>query len=125
MSDKIEVGDRVRAPGKSEGGTVLAIDDLLIAKDRLDDRYWVKFDDGAYQTWWRPNLTRIEPEPVVLRPKYRVGERVRTNALRLNITPDMSYVISRPAVGYEVESGGWLPESLLEPVPEPCPECGK
>jgi len=114
MSDAIKVGDRVRGIRSGYDWVVMGID---------GDMAWLKSDDGEYTERLCKVLARIEPEPVALTPKYPVGERVQTEPLRLIATADNIYVVKAPAVGYELESGGWLPESLLFPVPEPCPTC--
>jgi len=119
MSDKIEVGDRVRTTWGEEGIV------LGIHTNSSGERWlWTEFDK-SHQCWGFTDeqFTRIEPEKVVLTPKYAVAQRLRTSPLRLNITADNIYVVKSPAVGYELESGGWLPESLLFPVPTPCPTC--
>ena len=113
MSNAIKVGDRVWASGLGDG-RMLAIH---------DDYGWVLWNTHDHCTARLDSLTRIEPEPVTLRPRYGMGQRVRTDSLRLTVTPDNIYVVKSPAVGYELESGGWLPESLLFPVPTPCPTC--
>ena len=110
---EIKVGDRVLNPGFGER-TVVAVD---------GNSAWIRDKDGWQCVAKLSNLTRIEPEPVTLRPRYGMGQRVRTDSLRLTVTPDNIYVVKSPAVGYELESGGWLPESLLFPIPAPCPTC--
>ena len=118
MSDAIKVGDRVKWGNIDIRATVLA----LAGKWAwiLQDNY--PSDDG-YTSARLDTLTHIELEPVTLRARYGVGQRVQTDSLRLTVTPDNIYVVKSPAVGYELESGGWLPESLLFPIPTPCPTC--
>ena len=119
MND-IKVGDRVHDFCYGNG-TALA---LHLA---ADGECWVWSEYDKPKTCYGTritDLTHIEPEPVVLTPKYAVAQRLRTSPLRLNTTADNIYVVKGPVVGYELESGGWLPESLLSPIPDPCPECG-
>ena len=113
MSDAIKVGDRVETLGHRTG----------YVQGIYGNRAWVLFASHELNTLYLSDLTRIEPEPVTLRARYGVGQRVQTDSLRLTVTPDNIYVVKSPAVGYELESGGWLPESLLFPVPTPCPTC--
>ena len=113
MSDTIKVGDRVR--GASFGnGTVIG---LHTAKDG-GSWAWVEYDDEPDCFGSKvQNLTRIEPEPVMLRPKYKKDERVRTKGGR-EITVD------RVFIGYESQPClEWWEEDQLEPAPEPCPKC--
>ena len=118
MSDAIKVGDRVLFGPKADSSPHIVA--AIIGEDA-----WVKPTFYVGMGFIQPldSLTRIEPEKVVLTPKYAVAQRLRTSPLRLNITADNIYVVKGPVVGYELESGGWLPESLLFPIPEPCPTC--
>ena len=115
MNDKIKVGDRVRGNHGGAAWTVVGIG---------GNTAWLRAGKDNYTVRLLEVLTRIEPEKVVLTPKYAVAQRLRTSPLRLNTTADNIYVVKGPVVGYELESGGWLPESLLSPIPDPCPECG-
>jgi hypothetical protein len=115
MNDTIKVGDRVRGKATGRKYLVLAI---------YEDMAWILHEEtDLTSSVGFQYLTRIEPEKVALTPKYVVAQRLRTSPLRLNITADNIYVVKGPVVGYELESGGWLPESLLFPIPEPCPTC--
>ena len=111
MSDKIEVGDRVRISvyGGFHDATVLALD---------ADWAWVlqDHDRRGYTSVPLAKLTRIEPEKVVLTPKYAVGREVQFQG--------GIYSIEKVVVAYELT--GWFglrAEDSLEPAPEPCPKC--
>ena len=103
MNDTIRVGDRAIAHGKT--GIVVGL-----------CHRWAWIDDGGGRplTYEVNNLTRIEPEPVTLRPKYAVGQEVLCDGLGIS-------TINGVFVGYTVkEHGGiWL-NGDLEAVPEPC-----
>ena len=66
------------------------------------------------------DLTRIEPEKVVLTPRFAVGQRLRLRGDHSHI-----FIADRIEILYQ-DSGNpmqsWY-EDALEPVPEPCPEC--
>jgi len=104
MSD-INVGDRVKHI-RSALVDVCAID---------GNKLWVKDPHGNHWTTTVSLLTRIEP--VVLTPKYSVGQTV-------NCIGQGKVQVTGVEVGYHIEKwGGLWPESLLEPVPTPCPTC--
>ena len=107
MNDTIKVGDRVWASGLGDG-RMLAIH---------DDYGWVLWNTHDHCTARLDSLTRIEPEPVTLRPKYVVEQRVRTAQNKTET------VIKGIFITYETTNLGTWDEAELEPVPEPCPEC--
>ena len=114
MSSKIDVGDRVRSICH-DSGTVLALHTAEDGKEWA----WVQWHDEYYECFGvkLSDLTRIEPETVTLRPRYGVGERV-------NFIGQGKVQLAGVEVGYHIEKwGGLWPESLLEPVPTPCPTC--
>ena len=105
--NEIKAGDKVLNPGFGER-TVVAVD---------GNSAWIRDKDGWQCVAKLSNLTRIEPEPVVLTPKYGVGQRV-------NFIGQGKVHLAGVEVGYHIEKwGGLWPESLLEPVPEPCDKC--
>ena len=108
MNDTIKVGDRVRTRSDCEV-IVLGID---------GGRAWVRYTEtGVHHEVCMSTLTHIEPEPVTLTPKYGVGQRV-------NFIGQGKVQLAGVEVGYHIEKwGGLWPESLLEPVPTPCPLC--
>jgi len=106
MND-IKVGDRVRGIRSGNDWVVMGID---------GDLAWLKSDEGEYTERFCEVLTRIEPEPVVLTPKYAVGQEVK---FRGGIYP----IETVQAVYYLT---GWLgshSEDSLEPAPGHCPKC--
>lgn len=109
MSDEIKVGGRVQTTTYGEEGTVLAV---------YKDWAWIDFGGPSPCMLVRKFLTLISPDPVTLTPKYRVGQNMRFQG--------GIYPIEKVVVAYELT--GWFGlrgEDNLEPVPEPCPECGK
>ena len=107
MND-IKVGDRVRGIRSGNDWVVMGID---------GDMAWLKSDGGEYTERFCKVLTRIEPEKVVLTPKYSVGQRV-------NCIGQGKVQVTGPEVGYHIEGwGGLWPESLFEFLPEPCDKC--
>jgi len=104
MNDEIKVGDRVWASGLGDG-RMLAIH---------DDYGWVLWNTHDHCTARLDSLTRIEPEPVTLTPKFKMGQEVLCDGLGIS-------TINGVFVGYTVkEHGGiWL-NGDLEAVPEPC-----
>ena len=114
MSDKIEVGDRVHDFCYGNG-TVLA---LHLA---LDGECWVWSEYDKPKTCYGTritDLTRLDPEPVTLTPKYAVGQEVKFQGGIYSIS------IEKVVVAYELT--GWFglrAEDSLEPAPEPCPKC--
>jgi len=113
MSDKIKVGDRVRISVYDgfHDATVLALD---------ADWAWVlqDHDRRGYTSVSLAKLTLISPEPVTLRAKYGVGQRVRSTLTGL------TYTIKGPIrATYRMTNGFVVDESNLEPVPTPCPTC--
>ena len=107
MSDAIKVGDRVETLGHRTG----------YVQGIYGNRAWVLFASHELNTLYLSDLTRIEPEPVVLTPKYGVGQRV-------NFIGQGKVHLAGVEVGYHIEKwGGLWAESLLEPIPEPCPTC--
>jgi len=105
-----QVGDRVRLDNKSGPYSVICLE---------GKRAWVKSDGGCYYTFLIATLTRIEPEPIALTPKYAVGESVRTAQNKTET------VIKGIFITYETTNLGTWDECELEPVPEPCDKCGK
>jgi len=107
MNDTIRVGDRVWASGLGDG-RMLAID---------GNYGWVLWNTHDHCTARLDSLTRIEPEPVTLRPKYAVGEKVRIKSIAGCAGES---VVSRPSLFYDLGWRGWWREDKLEPVPESC-----
>ena len=112
MSDKIEVGDRVRISvyGGFHDATVLALD---------ADWAWVlqDHDRRGYTSVPLAKVTRIEPEPVTLTPKFKLGEK---------ICPRDGYpqTILAVSVSYRLAPNGtWWGEEEVDLVPTPCPTC--
>jgi hypothetical protein len=106
MNDTIRVGDRVQNTFSTEAhGTVLAAG---------PDWLYVQYDNGHNEAWLTGNCRRIEPEPVTLTPKFKMGQEVLCDGLGIS-------TINGVFVGYTVkEHGGiWL-NGDLEAVPEPC-----
>ena len=113
MSDKIKVGDRVEA--RVYGRATVIGEHIAFGGKRW---LWIEYDSGheCYGVQ-ATQLTRIEPEPVVLTPKYGVGQRV-------NFIGQGKVHLAGVEVGYHSEKwGGLWAESLLEPIPTPCPTC--
>ena len=109
MNDTIRVGDKVRGIRSGNDWVVMGID---------GDMAWLKSDGGEYTERFCKVLTRIEPEPVTLTPKYAVGQEV------IGIGSGSRYRLEECAIAYYVGHGdGWLPERSLKPVPEPRPTC--
>ena len=69
MSDKIKVGDRVHVSVEYDGIVCVEYDGIVCVLD--GDEACVEDDDGIHCTHVLSKLTRIEPEPVTLRPKYK------------------------------------------------------
>jgi len=112
MSNKIKVGDRVLFGPKADSSPHIVA--AIIGEDA-----WVKPTFYVGMGFIQPldSLTRIEPEPVVLTPKYGVGQRV-------NFIGQGKVHLAGVEVGYHIEKwGGLWAESLLEPIPTPCPTC--
>ena len=107
---EIKVGDRVLNPGFGER-TVVAVD---------GNSAWIRDKDGWQCVAKLSNLTRIEPELVVLTPKYAAGQRLRLRGDHSHI-----FVADRIEILYQ-DSGNpmqsWY-EDVLEPVPTPCRTC--
>lgn len=108
---EIKVGERVRTTWGHEG-TIICIS---------GNSGWVKMGEDSHETWWLPDCTRIEPEPVVLTATYRIGQKVRVR------TGGCEFTVNRMSMGYlaDVPSLGdvWFREDTIEPVPTPCPAC--
>ena len=108
--EEFKVGDEVRRSGWECGYTILALDDTGHA--------WIRSEHSRLGLIVQiSSLTRIEPEPVVLTPKYAVEQRVRTAQNKTET------VIKGILITYETTNLGTWDEAELEPVPEPCPEC--
>jgi len=107
MSNAIKVGDRVWASGLGDG-RMLAIH---------DDYGWVLWNTHDHCTARLDSLTRIEPEPVTLRPRFKLGEK---------ICPRDGYpqTILAVSVSYRLAPNGtWWGEEEVDRVPTPCPTC--
>ena len=113
MSDKIKVGDRVEA--RVYGRATVIGEHIAFGGKRW---LWIEYDSGheCYGVQ-ATQLTRIEPEPVVLTPKYAVGQRVRLCGA------NTATEVIENRIACRLESGGYYYEDILEPIPEPCPEC--
>jgi len=118
MSDEIRQGDRVRDHG---GFRLLAYGDGTVLGLHTNAKgakwAWVEYDDGACFASVLSDLTRIEPEPVTLTPKYKVGQPVIVKG-----TPDV-FAVAGISVLYHDKEGSCHRESELEPEPKPCPAC--
>ena len=108
MND-IQVGDRVRGIRSGNDWVVMGIDGNMA---------WLKSDGGEYTERFCKVLTRIEPEPVTVTPKYAVGQRVRST-----LTGTIYTIEALVRTTYRTTTGCYLDESNLEPVPTPCPKC--
>jgi hypothetical protein len=128
MNDTIKVGDRVETRNSHRTGCVQGI---------YHDQAWILLDSDEMETLHLSVLTRIEPEPVVLTPKYAIGQNVTIKgagrageqtvyriaevadtiryALEWDASPLGSISAGRTLATYTADQ--------LEPVPEPCPEC--
>ena len=111
MSDEIKVGDRVKRSSGTCVYTVLALDDKGLA--------WIQTENSTLgMIVHLSTLTRIEPEPVTLTPKYAVGQRVRST-----LTGTIYTIEALVRTTYRTTTGCTVDESNLEPVPTPCPTC--
>ena len=108
MNDTIKVGDRVWASGLGDG-RMLAID---------GNYGWVLWNTHDHCTARLDSLTRIEPEPGTL----SLGQVVRRkrDADRTGVVTGLEARIRWGDCLYEN-----VPIEVLEPVPSPCPTCGK
>jgi len=116
MND-IQVGDSVKEWAAFASGYGNQTGEVVA---RWQNWAWVKWPDEVLPVNVRVcNLTRIEPEPVTLTPKYKIDQKVLCDGLGIS-------TVNGVFIGYVVkEHGGiWL-DGDLEPVPEPCPTCGK
>ena len=105
---KLKRGDRVEQESWGKGT-------LLCLHIAADGKEWgfVEYDDRRQCFGFEAKyLTRIEPEPVTLTPKYEVGERVRI--LRNDIEGEVAGAIVTYDLAYV---GGRYAEDELEPVP--------
>jgi len=112
MNDTIKVGDRVYRWVDRDAGYVL--------RATRGPWAWIERDDGTFRTVGLGSLalTRIEPEKVVLTPKYGKGDRVRGRHSH------QIYTIEEPIdIKYRTAEGFNVTEHEVCPVPEPCPEC--
>ena len=113
MSDAIKVGDRVLFGPKADSSPHIVA--AIIGEDA-----WVKPTFYVGMGFIQPldSLTRIEPEKVVLTPKYGKGDRVRGRHSH------QIYTIEEPIdIKYRTAEGFNVTEHEVCPVPEPCPEC--
>ena len=103
---EIKVGDRVHVSAEYDG-IVCVLD---------GDEAWVEDDDGIHCTHVLSELTRLDPEPVTLRAKYKAEERVRARN-------GDEVTIAHPFIAYRTNYNFTYAEDQLEPIPTPCPTC--
>ena len=111
MSDEIKVGDRVYRWVDRDAGYVL--------RATRGPWAWIERDDGTFRTVGLGSLaklTRIEPEPVTLTPRYVKGQRVK-------VRNGDEVTIAHPFIAYRTNYNCTYAEDQLEPVPTPCPTC--
>ena len=106
MNDIIRVGDL------TDCGRVVAIDGPVA---------WTRNELNGHHTVSLVGLTRIEPEKVVLTPRFAVGQEVKKHGLGEALSIEditVTYAVNIPMLGRV-----WWRECDLEPVPKLCPEC--
>jgi hypothetical protein len=110
MSDEIKVGNRVRGQMSGKEYKALGI---------CGNWVWI-LAPGCTEPITVANcyLTLISPEPVTLRAKYKMGERVRST-----LTNSVYRVAGIASIQYLTEEGYIIDEHNSEPVPAPCPTC--
>jgi len=106
---EIKVGDPVQGKRSGNEWVVLAIDGEVA---------WLRADDGERAERFLCALTRIEPEPVTLRPKYGIGDPVRST-----LSGSVYRVAAIASIQYRTEEGFIIDEHNSEPVPTLCPTC--
>ena len=116
MSDKIKVGDRVEA--RVYGRATVIGEHIAFGGKRW---LWIEYDSGheCYGVQ-ATQLTRIEPEPVTLTPKYRIADSLRFKGGNRETAPIR---VTGIIIGYLDEDNYFWREAELEPVPEPCDKC--
>ena len=109
MSNEIKVGDRVLTNCDQQDFEVLGLHGGWA---------WLLGDLGTYHVRRVYTLTRIEPGPVTLTPKYPVGQEVRAKVGKCN------YKVTGIFVGYLLDGQDieWR-EDELTPVADVCPAC--
>jgi len=109
MNDTIRVGDKVETLRSHRTGWVQGI---------YGDKAWILLDSDELETLYLSVLTRIEPESGTL----SLGQVVRRkrDADRTGVVTGLEARIRWGDCLFEN-----VPIELLEPVPEPCPACGK
>ena len=111
MSDTIRVGDRVKDNVTCATGTVLYLKFPWA---------WVLPDAASRpESWSAGSFTRIEPEPVVLTPKYAVGQRLLSRKGNFVVVKAISLTTRYEFEGWK----GFWPEENYKPIPAPCPTC--